>query len=82
MLALELLRVFGKQRASGLLRQLQHPETTEGVRSNVIMTCVLIEQGNQMSLFLVETQGNFRGVHGQSRSAGAKTQRRKQNDPP
>ena len=82
MLALELLRVFRKQRASGLLRQLQHPETTAGVRSNVIMTRVLIEQGNKMSLFFVETQGNFRGVHGPSRSAGAKTQRGKQNDPP
>jgi hypothetical protein len=81
MLAFELLRVFGKQRASGLLRELQHPETTAGIRSNVVMTCALVEQGNKMSLFFVETQGDFRGIHGQSGSAGTKTQCRQQNDP-
>jgi hypothetical protein len=65
--------MFGKQHASGLLRQLQRPETTDGARRNVVMTGVLIEQGNKMSVCVVKTQSNFRRVHGQSQSPGAET---------
>ncbi|MGE5294543.1 MAG: hypothetical protein ACM3VT_06925 [Solirubrobacterales bacterium] len=79
--AFKFLCMFGKQRASGLRRQLQYPETARSVCVDVIVTGALVEQGDEMAVLFAETQSNVRSVYGCRPSANAELQGYKQNSP-